>query len=111
MQERYGGNGRPTLAPFAVNDYGTGFMGAYGVALALLHRRNTGKGQHVDTSPRTPRLAAIIYLQDYAGKRWTSLGLDLRVRAAQWGPRRATGGSSAARPEDLEESSRAGIEV
>lgn len=50
MQERYGGDGRPVTAPFAANDYGTGYMGAYAVALALLHRERTGEGQHVDTA-------------------------------------------------------------
>lgn len=71
MQERYGGDGRPTLAPFAANDYGTGFMGAYGVALALLHRRKTGKGQHVDTAlAYTATMLQSLYLQEYSGKAW-----------------------------------------
>lgn len=71
MQERYGGDGRPTLAPFAVNDYGTGFMGAYGVALALLHRKKTGQGQHVDTAlAYTATMLQSLYLQEYAGKEW-----------------------------------------
>ncbi len=71
MQERYGGDGRPTLAPFAVNDYGTGFMGAYGMALALLHRRKTGEGQHVDTAlAYTATMLQSAVLQDYAGKQW-----------------------------------------
>ena len=71
MQERYGGDGRPTLAPFAVNDYGTGFMGAYGVALALLHRSKTGQGQHVDTAlAYTATMLQSLYLQEYAGKTW-----------------------------------------
>lgn len=50
MQERFGGPGKPTLQPYAVNDYGTGIMGAFAVALALRHARRTGEGQHVDTS-------------------------------------------------------------
>lgn len=71
MQERYGGDGRPTLAPFAVNDYGTGFMGAYGVALALLHRKKTGEGQHVDTAlAYTATMLQSLYLQEYSGKTW-----------------------------------------
>jgi len=71
MQERFGGAGRPTLAPFAVNDYGTGFMGAYGVALALLHRKKTGQGQHVDTAlAYTGTMLQSLFLQDYAGKQW-----------------------------------------
>ncbi|HXH23007.1 MAG TPA: CoA transferase [Dehalococcoidia bacterium] len=71
MQERYGGDGRPTLQPFAVNDYGTGFMGAYGVALALLHRRKTGQGQHVDTAlAYTATMLQSPFMLDYAGKVW-----------------------------------------
>jgi crotonobetainyl-CoA:carnitine CoA-transferase CaiB-like acyl-CoA transferase len=50
MQVRFGGDGKPTLQTNAINDYGTGFMGAYGVALALLHRNRTGVGQHIDGS-------------------------------------------------------------
>jgi crotonobetainyl-CoA:carnitine CoA-transferase CaiB-like acyl-CoA transferase len=71
MQERFGGDGRPTLAPFAVNDYGTGFMGAYGVALALLHRQRTGEGQQVDTAlAYTATMLQSLYLHDYDGKTW-----------------------------------------
>ncbi len=105
MQERYGGNGRPTLAPFAVNDYGTGFMGAYGVALALLHRRNTGKGQHVDTSlAYTATMLQSLYLQDYAGKRWDEpRGLDLTGTGPLYRAYQASDGwfFLAARPGDL----------
>jgi len=71
MQERYGGDDQPMLAPFAVNDYGTGFMGAYGVALALFHRRTTGQGQKVDTAlAYTATMLQSLYLHDYEGKRW-----------------------------------------
>lgn len=71
MQERYGGSRRPVLQPFAVNDYGTGFMGAYGVALALLHRKRTGEGQHVDTAlAYTATMLQSQYLIDFEGKKW-----------------------------------------
>lgn len=71
MQERYGGDGRPVLAPFAVNDYGTGFMGAYAVALALRERAKTGRGQHVDTAlAYTATMLQSLHLHDYAGKTW-----------------------------------------
>lgn len=71
MQKRFGGDGRPTLQPYAVNDYGTGLMGAYGVALALFHRQRTGEGQHVSTSLADTACALqSLYLQDYAGKTW-----------------------------------------
>ena len=70
MQERYGGE-RPVLAPFAVNDYGTGLMGAYGVMLALLERRRTGRGQHVDTALAfTATMFQSLLLPSYAGKEW-----------------------------------------
>ncbi|MGI8552619.1 MAG: CaiB/BaiF CoA transferase family protein [Dehalococcoidia bacterium] len=90
MQERFGGGGRPELQNFAVNDYGTGFMGAYGVALALLHRRRTGEGQHVDTA--LAYTATMLQSQDllsYEGKRWdeprgqTALGSSPLHRAYQ----------------------------
>ncbi len=71
MQERYGGNGRPVLQPFAVNDYGTGFMGAYGVALALLHRKKTGEGQMVDSAlAYTATMLQAAFMNDYDGKKW-----------------------------------------
>ena len=71
MQERYGGDGRPTLAPFAVNDYGTGHMGAFGVALALLHRQKTGQGQQVDTAlAYTATMLQSSVIQSFEGKKW-----------------------------------------
>jgi crotonobetainyl-CoA:carnitine CoA-transferase CaiB-like acyl-CoA transferase len=71
MQERYGGDGQPLTQPYAVNDYGTGFMGAYAVALALLHRQRTGEGQHVDAAlAYTACTLQSRFLQDYVGKRW-----------------------------------------
>ena len=71
MQCRFGGDGPPTLQPNPINDYGTGFMGAYAVALALLHHRRTGEGQHVDTAlAYTAMLHQSSFMQVYAGKRW-----------------------------------------
>src|SRR5205823_6563411 len=71
MQLRFGGDGRPTLQPFPVNDYGTGYMGAYGVALALLHRKRTGQGQHVDTSlAYTATMLQSSLIQRFAGSHW-----------------------------------------
>ena len=72
MQVRYGGDGdRPTLQPFAINDYGTGLMGAYAVALALLHRDRTGEGQHVDTAlTYTATMLQSPFMLDYEGKSW-----------------------------------------
>jgi crotonobetainyl-CoA:carnitine CoA-transferase CaiB-like acyl-CoA transferase len=71
MQHRFGGAGRPTLQPNPVNDYGTGFMGAYAVALALLHRQRTGEGQHVDSAlAYTAMTLQSPFMQLYEGKRW-----------------------------------------
>jgi crotonobetainyl-CoA:carnitine CoA-transferase CaiB-like acyl-CoA transferase len=71
MQERYGGDGPAVLQPYAINDYGTGFMGAYGVALALLHKQKTGQGQHVQTAlARTACTLQSLFMQDYEGKTW-----------------------------------------
>ena len=51
VQVRNGGRDEaPLHSPYTFNDYGTGLMGAYAVMLALLKRRQTGKGQFVHTS-------------------------------------------------------------
>jgi crotonobetainyl-CoA:carnitine CoA-transferase CaiB-like acyl-CoA transferase len=71
MQCRFGGDGPPMLQPNPINDYGTGFMGAYAVALALLHHRRTGEGQHVDTAlAYTAMIHQSPFMQVYAGKCW-----------------------------------------
>jgi crotonobetainyl-CoA:carnitine CoA-transferase CaiB-like acyl-CoA transferase len=71
MQRRFGGNGQPMIQPNPINDYGTGFMGAYAVALALLHRQRTGEGQHVDTAlAYTAMIHQSPFMQLYEGKRW-----------------------------------------
>ncbi len=70
MQVRYG-SVKPATAPFAANDYGTGLMACYGVALALLHRRRTGEGQFVDSAlAYTATMLQSALLQDYTGKAW-----------------------------------------
>jgi crotonobetainyl-CoA:carnitine CoA-transferase CaiB-like acyl-CoA transferase len=71
MQRRFGGDGQPMIQPNPINDYGTGFMGAYAVALALLHRQRTGEGQHVDTAlAYTAMIHQAPFMQVYDGKRW-----------------------------------------
>jgi crotonobetainyl-CoA:carnitine CoA-transferase CaiB-like acyl-CoA transferase len=75
MQCRFGGKGQPTIQPNPINDYGTGFMGAYAVALALLHRQHTGEGQHVDTAlAYTAMIHQSPFMQVYDGKRWDEPG-------------------------------------
>ena len=78
MDRRFGGDGPPTTQPNAINDYGTGYMGAYGVALALLHRQRTGEGQHVDSAlAYTAMIHQSPYMQLYNGKTWgETRGLD-----------------------------------
>src|SRR6185436_5774346 len=70
MQVRLG-SAKPATAPFAANDYGTGLMACYGVALALLHRRRTGEGQFVDSSlAYTATMLQSALLQGYQDKQW-----------------------------------------
>ena len=50
-------------------------MGAYGVALALLHRKGTGEGQHVDMAlAYTATMLQSSLIQDYHGKKWDEAG-------------------------------------
>lgn len=71
MQVRYGGDHEPQLQTNAVNDYGTGFMGAYGIALALRHRERTGEGQHVDAAlAYTAVTLQSQFMIGYEGKEW-----------------------------------------
>jgi len=70
LMARYGGD-KPTAGPFPANDYGTGLMACYGIALALLHRRRTGQGQFVDSAlAYTATMLQSALLQDYPGKQW-----------------------------------------
>ena len=70
MQTRYGDT-VPTLQPFAINDYGTGINGAFGVGMALYHRLRTGEGQQVFTAlARTASTLQSNMLHGYEGKRW-----------------------------------------
>ena len=81
MQVRRGGrDGAPMLAPYAVNDYGTGLMGAYAVALALHERNRTGQGQSVDSGlALTAGLLQSPYFLDYAGYQRNDLeGTEVR---------------------------------
>ncbi len=70
MQMRFGDT-RPELQPFPVNDYGTGVLGAYAVALALRHRNITGEGQQVRSAlAYTGTLLQSPFMQAFEGKRW-----------------------------------------
>ena len=70
MQMRFGDQ-RPELQPFPVNDYATGVLGAYAVALALRHRNITGEGQQVRSAlAYTGTLLQSPFMQAFEGKRW-----------------------------------------
>jgi crotonobetainyl-CoA:carnitine CoA-transferase CaiB-like acyl-CoA transferase len=70
MQVRLGSE-KPAPGVFSANDYGTGLMTCYGIALALLHRRRTGEGQFVDSAlAYTATMLQSALLQDYSGKQW-----------------------------------------
>jgi crotonobetainyl-CoA:carnitine CoA-transferase CaiB-like acyl-CoA transferase len=85
MQARMRGSAdRPSGQPFAVNDYCTGLLGAFGLGLGLLHRLRTGEGQHVDTSlGHAATFLQLPYMQTYAGKAWNE---PSGLRATGWGP-------------------------
>ena len=85
IQVRRGGrDGAPLLLPYAANDYGTGMMGAYAVALALHERNRTGRGQSVDSGlALTAGLLQCPYFLDYEGfRREEPEGLGVRGYSA-----------------------------
>ena len=71
IQVRRGGrDAAPQLLPYPMNDYGTGLLGAYSVALALHERNRTGRGQSVDGGlALTAGLLQSPYFLDYEGYR------------------------------------------
>ena len=86
IQVRRGGrDAAPKLLPYPMNDYGTGLMGAYAVALAVHERNRTGKGQSVDSGlALTAGLLQSPYFLDYEGyERHEPEGLDLRGFSAK----------------------------
>jgi crotonobetainyl-CoA:carnitine CoA-transferase CaiB-like acyl-CoA transferase len=71
MQVRAGGEGQPAGQPFAVNDYGTGLLGAFATVLGLFHKVHTGEGQHVAAAlTYTATTHQSPYFNSYAGKVW-----------------------------------------
>ena len=69
IQVRRGGrDDAPQLLPYPMNDYGTGLLGAYSIALALHERNRTGRGQSVDGGlALTACLLQSPYFLDYEG--------------------------------------------
>ena len=81
IQVRRGGrDAAPQLLPYPMNDYATGLLGAYSVALALHERQRTGRGQSVDGGlALTACLLQSPYFLDYEGhQRSDPEGLDVR---------------------------------
>jgi crotonobetainyl-CoA:carnitine CoA-transferase CaiB-like acyl-CoA transferase len=74
------GTALPLTLPYAVNDYGTGMLGAFAVALALHERNRTGKGQSVDSGlTLTACLLQSPFFLDYPGFQRRELeGLGVR---------------------------------
>jgi len=86
IQVRRGGrDGTPKLLPYPMNDYGTGLMGAYAVALAVHERNRTGKGQSVNSGlALTAGLLQTPYFLDYEGyQRDEPEGLGVRGFSAK----------------------------
>jgi crotonobetainyl-CoA:carnitine CoA-transferase CaiB-like acyl-CoA transferase len=85
MQARMGGGAdRASGQPFAVNDYCTGLLGAFGLGLGLLQRLRTGEGQHIDTSlGHAATYLQLPYMQTYEGKVWNE---PRAPQANGWGP-------------------------
>ena len=81
IQVRRGGrDSAPQLLPYPMNDYATGLLGAYSVALALHERQRTGRGQSVDGGlALTACLLQSPYFLEYEGyQRSEPEGLDVR---------------------------------
>jgi crotonobetainyl-CoA:carnitine CoA-transferase CaiB-like acyl-CoA transferase len=72
MAVRYGGDGPPVLQNVgALDDYGTGVMGAFAVMAALLHRDRTGAGQRVTTAlAATAGTLQSSFFYEFPGHEW-----------------------------------------
>ena len=85
IQVRRGGrDAAPQLLPYPMNDYATGLLGAYSVALALHERNRTGRGQSVDGGlALTACMLQSPYFLDYEGyQRSDPEGLGVRGLSA-----------------------------
>lgn len=86
IQTRRGGrDAAPQLLPYPMNDYATGLLGAYSVALALHERQRTGRGQQVDGGlALTAGILQSPYFLDYPGhQRQEPEGLNVRGHSAR----------------------------
>ena len=96
IQVRRGGrDSAPQLLPYPMNDYGTGLLGAFSIALALHERNRTGKGQSLSDGglALTACLLQSPYFLDYDGYvRDDPEGLDVRRVSALSGLYQASDG-------------------
>ena len=95
IQVRRGGrDAAPQLLPYPMNDYATGLLGAFSVALALHERQRTGRGQSVDGGlALTACMLQSPYFLDYEGyQRDEPEGLSVRGFSALSRLYRATDG-------------------
>jgi crotonobetainyl-CoA:carnitine CoA-transferase CaiB-like acyl-CoA transferase len=85
MQARMAGSvDRPSGQPFAINDYCTGLLGAFGLGLGLFHRLRTGEGARVETSlGHAATYLQLPYMQTFEGKTWDE---PSGPQAKGWGP-------------------------
>jgi crotonobetainyl-CoA:carnitine CoA-transferase CaiB-like acyl-CoA transferase len=84
MQMRWGGEERPRMQPFALNDYGAGNYSAFGIMVALYHRMRTGEGQRVHTSlAHACTFHQLPFMIGYDGHVWDE---PAGQQAVGWGP-------------------------
>lgn len=71
MGHRAGGDGPPQVVATVLNDNAAGHLNAFGLMLALIHRKRTGEGQDVNSSlSRTATLHQLPYMVGFAGRAW-----------------------------------------
>lgn len=78
------GGDAPRCSSFAVCDYGSGHLLAFGILLGLYHRLRTGVGQHVQSSlVQAGTYHQVPWLVDFPGRAWDE---PSGRAAAGWGP-------------------------
>jgi crotonobetainyl-CoA:carnitine CoA-transferase CaiB-like acyl-CoA transferase len=69
--ERFSGDGPPIRQPYLLDDYGTGVIGAFSIALGIYHKQLTGRAQHMQNSlAQCATYHQGPFLQAYEGKVW-----------------------------------------
>ena len=84
LQDRWrDDNGKPAMLPFPLTDIGSGHLAAFGILLALYHRRRTGEGQSVSASlAHTGTLLQAPFMLAAEGLTWD---IPTGQRATGWG--------------------------